>query len=180
MNLNLPLYINRHPGRTALKMTATMCYKFQPRQNDALSYNPLHISFFIGNSMNHNDPEKNAKDYSTLLKSENGDRMRIKGSPFTWSDDFYPASSKRFSNVQKVEYNFRASELEAIHDQMSIVVRCTGRDQYFQGYSEHPFSLVITLEETASEELRNESLYDELQLVNTLEAIGEAVAEAEV
>jgi hypothetical protein len=179
VNLNIPQYINRHSGRIAIKMTATLCYKFLPKPNDALSYNPLHISFFIGNSMNHDDPNRNAEEYATLFKSGNEERMRIKGKSFTWSDDFYPAISKRFSNVQKVEYNFRGNEMRDIRDQMSIVVRCTGRDQYFHGNSEHPFSLVITLEETDDRELRNESLYDELGLVNTLEAISEIAAEAE-
>ena len=179
MNLTLPQYINRHPGRTALKMTATLCFKFRPKLNDALSYNPLHISFFIGNSMNHDNPSRNAEEYALRSKSENEERMRIKGKAFTWSDDFYPASSKRFSNVQKVEYNFRGVELERVHDQMSIVVRCTGRDLYPLNKEEHPFSLVITLEETDHEELRNESLYDELQNLNTLEAIGELTIEAE-
>lgn len=179
MNLTLPQYINRHPGRTALKMTATLCFKFRPKLNDALSYNPLHISFFIGNSMNHDDPTGNAEEYALRSKSDNEERMRIKGKAFTWSDDFYPASSKRFSNVQKVEYNFRGSELAGIHDQMSIVVRCTGRDIYPLNKEEHPFSLVITLEETDHADLRNESLYDELQNLNTLEAIGELAVEAE-
>ena len=180
MNLTLPQYINRHLGRTALKMTATLCFKFRPKLNDALSYNPLHISFFIGNSMNHDDPTRNANEYALRNKSENEERMRIKGKAFAWSDDFYPASSKRFSNVQKVEYNFRGNELAGIHDQMSIVVRCTGRDIYPLNKEEHPFSLVITLEETDHEELRDESLYDELQNLNTLEAIGEIAVEAEV
>jgi hypothetical protein len=179
MNLNLPQYINQHSGRTALKMTATLCFKFKPRQNDALSYNPLHISFFIGKSMNFDNPKKNAEEYALKSKSENEERMRIKGKAFTWSDDFYPASSKRFSNVQKVEYNFRGNELAGIHDQMSIVVRCTGRDIYPLNKEEHPFSLVITLEETDHADLRNESLYNELYNLNTLEAIGELTVEAE-
>ena len=179
MNLNLPQYINQHSGRTALKMTATLCFKFKPRRNDALSYNPLHISFFIGKSMNFDNPKKNAEEYALKSKSENEERMRIKGKAFTWSDDFYPASSKRFSNVQKVEYNFRGNELAGIHDQMSIVVRCTGRDIYPLNKEEHPFSLVITLEETDHADLRNESLYNELYNLNTLEAIGELTVEAE-
>ena len=179
MNLNLPQYINQHSGRTALKMTATLCFKFKPRQNDALSYNPLHISFFIGKSMNFDNPKKNAEEYALKSKSENEERMRIKGKAFTWSDDFYPASSKRFSNVQKVEYNFRGNELAGIHDQMSIVVRCTGRDIYPLNKEEHPFSLVITLEETDHADLRNESLYNELYNLNTIEAIGELTVEAE-
>ncbi len=179
MNLNLPPYINRHSGRTAIKMTATLCYKFLPRLNDALSYNPLHISFFIGNSMNQDDPNRNAKEYSSTRKSNNAERMKIKGTPFSWSDDFYPASSKRFSNVQKAEYNFRGKELEDINNQMSIVLRCTGRNIYPQNMEEHPFSLVITLEETNNVALKNESLYDELQNLNTLEAIGELIGEAE-
>ena len=180
MNLNFPAYINRHQGRSALKLTATLCYKFSPVINDSLSYNPLHISFYIGNSMNQDDPIANAREYSVALKSGNGDRMRIKGSPFPWSDDFYPASSKRFSNVQKVEYNFSSTELERINDQISIVMRCTGREFYSLDSFAHPFSLVITLEEFESEELCNESLYDEIQNINNVEVIGEVAAEIEL
>jgi hypothetical protein len=44
---------------------------------------------------------------------------------------------------------------------------------------EHPFSLIITLEETDNVDLMNESLYDDLQNLNTLEAIGELAVEAE-
>ena len=150
-----------------------------PRLNDALSYNPLHISFFIGKSMNYDNPGANAKEYSLTRKSDNAERMRIKGTPFSWSDDFSPASSKRFSNVQKAEYNFRGSELEGVRDQISLVLRCTGRNVYPQNMEEHPFSLVITLEEIEHADLQNESLYDELQNLNILDAIGEIAVEAE-
>ncbi len=180
MNLNLPKYINRHLGKTALKMTATLCFKFKPRQNDSLSYNPLHISFFVGKSMNFDNPKKNAEEYALRSKAENEERMRIKGKAFTWSDDFYPASSKRFSNVQKVEYNFRGNELANINDQMSIVVRCTGRKIYLLNDEEHPFSLVITLEEIDHADLKNENLYNELCNLNTLTAINDITVEAEV
>lgn len=62
---------------------------------------------------------------------------------------------------------------------MSLVLRCTGRNVYPLNMEEHPFSLIITLEETDNVDLMNESLYDELQNLNTLEAIGELAVEAE-
>lgn len=179
VNLNIPDYLLRYSKKDALlTLTATLCYKFNPKRADVLSYCPIHIAFNFGNSMNHDDPKKNAEEYARKRASDNNDRMAIKSGFGSWSDDFYPASSKVFSNVQKMKLNISRNELEKVHNQISIIFRCTGRD-YLEGTS-HPFSFVLTVEQKYSAELVGNSLYDSLEEVNRVEAIAQAALETEV
>ena len=179
VNLNIPDYLLRYSKKDALlTLTATLCYKFNPKRADVLSYCPIHIAFNFGNSMNHDDPKKNAEEYARKRASDNNDRMAIKSGFGSWSDDFYPASSKVFSNVQKMRLNISRNELEKVHNQISIIFRCTGRD-YLEGTS-HPFSFVLTVEQKHSTELVGNSLYNSLEEVNRVEAIAQAALAAEV
>ena len=67
--------------------------------------------------MNHDDPKKNAEEYATRRASNDKDRMAIKSTVCSWSDDFYPASSKMFSNVQKMSLNKESRILNPIHQE---------------------------------------------------------------
>lgn len=162
---------------SVLTLTATLCYKFDPKRNSVLSYCPLHIAFNFGNSMNHDDPKKNAEEYATQRVAEDEDRMAIKSGVGAWSDDFFPLSSKMFSNVQKMSLNMSRDEIEKIQNQLSIIFRCSGRD-WLVGQS-YPFSFVLTIEQKHSAELDGHSLYDGLELVNDVEVIAQAALEAE-
>jgi hypothetical protein len=177
INLNIPSYLYNHPKRTALVLTATLCYKFNPVLTNPMSYNPVHISFNVGRSIHLNEPSQNAATYAECHANVDNDIMAIKSKISPWSDDFYPASSKMFSNVQKFFMNLSADELQRIDGQISIIIRCTGRDD--AAFSEkvrheHEFSLVLALEEKPSEVLYNEDLYAQMELVNILEIIGVA------
>lgn len=179
VNLNIPDYLLQYSKRDAvLTLTATLCYKFNPNRADVLSYCPLHIAFNFGNSMNHDDPKKNAEEYASRRASSNKDRMAIKSNVGSWSDDFYPASSKLFSNVQKMSLNISRDEIKKIQNQISIIFRCTGRDGLEE--TNNPFSFVLTIEQKDSAELDENSLYDGLEQINHVEAIAQAALEAEV
>lgn len=179
VNLNVPDYLLRYSKKGALlTLTATLCYKFNPKRTNVLSYCPIHIAFNFGNSMNHDEPKKNAEEYASRRASDDKDRMAIKSNVCSWSDDFYPASSKMFSNVQKMSLNISRDEIEKIQNQISIIFRCTGRDG-FEG-TNNPFSFVLTLEQKQSAELDGNSLYDSLEQVNRVEAIAQVALEAEV
>lgn len=155
---------------SVLTLTATLCYKFDPKRNSVLSYCPLHIAFNFGNSMNHDDPKKNAEEYATQRVAEDEDRMAIKSGVGA-------LSSKMFSNVQKMSLNMSRDEIEKIQNQLSIIFRCSGRD-WLVGQS-YPFSFVLTIEQKHSAELDGHSLYDGLELVNDVEVIAQAALEAE-
>lgn len=179
VNLNIPGYLLQYPKNgTLLILTATLCYKFNPKRADVLSYCPIHIAFNFGNSMNHNEPQKNAEEYARRRASDDEARMAIKSKVGSWSDDFYPASSKMFSNVQKMSLNVSRDEIEKVHNQISIIFRCTGRDNLVG--TNHPFSFVLTIEQKHSAELNNNSLYDSLEQINRVEAIAQAALEAEI
>lgn len=179
VNLNIPDYLVQYSKKDAvLTLTATLCYKFDPNRTDVLSYCPLHIAFNFGNSMNHDDPKKNAEEYATRRASNDKDRMAIKSTVCSWSDDFYPASSKMFSNVQKMSLNISRDEIVKVQNQISIIFRCTGREGLEE--TNNPFSFVLTIEQKHSAELDGNSLYDSLEQINHVEAIAQAVLEAEV
>lgn len=179
VNLNIPDYLLRYSKKGALlTLTATLCYKFNPKRTDVLSYCPIHIAFNFGNSMNHDEPKKNAEEYASRRAADDKDRMAIKSNVCSWSDDFYPASSKMFSNVQKMSLNISRDEIEKIQNQISIIFRCTGRDG-FEG-TNNPFSFVLTIEQKQSAELAENCLYDSLEQVNRVEAIAQVALEAEV
>lgn len=179
VNLNIPNYLLQYSKKgVLLTLTATLCYKFNPKRADVLSYCPIHIAFNFGNSMNHDEPRKNAEEYASKRASDDKDRMAIKSSVGSWSDDFYPVSSKMFSNVQKMSLNISRDEIEKIRNQISIIFRCTGRE-YLEG-TNHPFSFVLTIEQKHSAELDGNSLYDSLEQVNIVEAIAQAALEAEL
>ena len=128
--------------------------------------------------MNHDEPRKNAEEYASKRASDDKDRMAIKSSVGSWSDDFYPVSSKMFSNVQKMSLNISRDEIIKVQNQISIIFRCTGRE-YLEG-TNHPFSFVLTIEQKHSAELDGNSLYDSLEQVNIVEAIAQAALEAEL
>lgn len=175
VNLNIPTYLYNHPNKQkALIINATICYKFDPVFGNSMSYLPLHISFNMGNSMNQDDPEANAEEYSTRRAKDDNARMAIKTKLSSWSDDFFPANTKRFSNVQKMKMNLTAENLQHIDGQMAIIFRCTGREAAAlsaQLNIAHPFSFIFTIEEVPSNELMQENLYDEICLNNTVENI---------
>lgn len=179
VNFNIPEYLLQYTKKDAvLELTATLCYKFNPIRSNALSYCPLHISFNFGNSMNHNDSNANAREYARTRASENKGRMAIKTDFETWSDDFYPASSKMFSNVQKKTLNITRDEIAKIEKQMAIVFRCTGRSELLD--NSYPFSFVLTIEQKKSSDLEGHSLYDSIEQINTVQMIAETAIEINV
>lgn len=91
---------------------------------------------------------------------------------------FFPLSSKIFSNVQKMSLNISRDEIIKVQNQISIIFRCTGREGLEE--TNNPFSFVLTIEQKHSAELDGNSLYDSLEQINHVEAIAQAVLEAEV
>lgn len=90
INLNIPVYLYDHPNKQkALIINATLCYRFDPIFGNSMSYLPIHISFNMGNSMNHNDVKANAEEYSRMRAKDDNDRMAIKSKMSSWSDDFF-------------------------------------------------------------------------------------------
>ena len=109
--------------------------------------------------------------------------MKIKGSVETWSDDFFPASNRIFSNVQTFEMNINSEELKNVKGQISLIMRCINKGE--SSFSQkvkgpHPFSLIVNVTENRTKNsLIEENLYDEMVACNEVELIATAVATAE-
>lgn len=166
--INFPEYlVNDDLGKVKkrLKITATLCFKFLPIKNNQLSYNPIHMAFSI--FKNHS-----AED---ILKSEKKIKSKLRTN-FGWSEDGrFPNKPLPYSNTQKVTLlNVTVDDLANETNTFKLAVHAKLSEQIVGGLPENyptefPFSIVLTIEET----LKNSTgkLYDEIQLVNEVEAI---------
>ena len=79
-----------------------------------------------------------------------------------------------------MELNIAVSNLKKVNNEISVLIRCTGRDNspYVEN-TQHPFSLVVRVDEKHSQELDKFNLYEELSAINSVETIAEADIEIE-
>lgn len=202
--INIPSYLLDGDGTKRLKLKATLCYKIFPVWGNQLGYNPVHISFNFAKSMALNNPELGAdiladrkhdffnqfytpdilnepdKDKQSAMKTAARNKQTgVKSKMDSWSEDFFPAVNKPFSNVQKLTLNIAKDEIDKVQNQILLVLRCAAKpvlDNETQAWinqeDEQSFSIVISVEEDCSQ-FGGTSLYDELINVNTLEPIAD-------
>lgn len=171
--INFPKYLIEDElgkKRGILKITATLCFSFEPVKNNQLSYCPIHMAFSI--FKNHSSDQINAKNdewdsklKSNLSWSQNG---RFKGKPIP------------YSNSQKIEFPVNLNELIDEDATFSLAVQARLTSQILKSEidnytKEYPFSIVLKIEETLRQP--TSKLYDELIAINNLEVITEADAE---
>ena len=193
IKLNIPEYLLKYKKTgPLLYLKATMCYKFRPVHNNQLGYNPLHIGFNVFRDIKKNDPggtagvvaDKKHNWYRPYIRGIADEKeksiaknkaLAIKGTVKSWSEDFYPTSSKPFSNTQQFELIMNKAEIEKASNQVSIAVRCTHKrdmPKYVEDdlrRRSHDFSIVLEIAEKDSVELRAYDLHEELQLINELD-----------
>lgn len=166
--INFPKYlIEDDLGRKKglLKITATLCFSFNPIQNNQLSYNPIHIAFSF--FKNHNADQINAKN--DVLDS----KLR---SNLSWSQNGRNVSKPiPFSNSQKINFTIDLNHLISENQVLKLAVHCKVSNQIIGGLpdsypKEFPFSMVITIEENTKK--KSGKLYDELIAINNLEVLG--------
>ena len=198
--LKIPEYLNElsnQEKKSVANITATLCYSFDPIFNNFLAYNPIHISFAFFNPVD-DDLSKSIdliagytsqqKEQDSELKDrvEKANNKRKFKTGITWSEDYSPIGSSLFSNTQKLSIPFRILDLNTIENKLNIVVRCTCKKDIDAEIlnrlkaEPHPFSLVIRIEEKKVDNMLSGHLYNELEAINTLDAIAEADLEAEV
>ncbi|MEN9876668.1 MAG: hypothetical protein RLZZ529_1665 [Bacteroidota bacterium] len=174
--INFPQYLtqkNLGKQRGIVKVTATLCFSFLPIKNNQLSYNPIHIAFSIFKNHEAEDIIKSNVEVDSKLKSG-----------LTWSQNGrYKSKPIPYSNTQKIDLNVNVRDLVSEENTFKLAVHCLVTDQiigelpasYPKDFS---FSLVINIEETT----RNQTglLYDEIQVVNNLEVIGDLDADTTI
>lgn len=185
-HIKLPEYLAGSSKHKILKITATLCFKFSPVKDDAIAYNPLHISFNILNAQNNSDEtaivvaNKRGKDRKPLIAKEDREEMlRIK-SKFPWSEDFGYINRQLLSNTQKKEWTINKEDLLNIKNEFAVVTRCLGKENYIDEGIENPYSLVISIEEYNDIGLDNSDLYQEISAINEVENMIEIDTELDI
>lgn len=165
--INFPKYLiedDLGKKRGILKVTATLCFSFLPIKNNQLSYNPIHMAFSVFKNHSALDIMKSEQKLSSKLKTN-----------LSWSENGrYVSKPLPYSNTQKVSFNINVSDLINENNTFKLAIHAKLSEQVVgglpKGYpNEFPFSIVLTLEEN----LKNKTgkLYDEVQLVNDVEAV---------
>ena len=174
--INFPNYLTEFDlgkQNRIVKVTATLCFSFLPIKNNQLSYNPIHIAFSIFKNHEAEDIIKSNTEVDSKLKTG-----------LTWSQNGrYKSKPIPYSNSQKIELNVNVSDLINEDNTFKLAVNCLVTDQIIgklpPAYPlEFPFSLVINIEETTKN--KTGLLYDEIQLINNLEVIGDLEVETEL
>lgn len=167
--INFPKYLLEDDlGRKKglLKITATLCFSFDPLQNNQLSYNPIHLAFSF--FKNHSADEINAKndDINSKLRST-----------LSWSQNGRNVSKPiPFSNSQKINFTIDLNHLKSENQVLKLAIHCKVSTQIIGGLpssypKEFPFSMAITIEENTKN--KSGKLYDELFAINNLEVLGD-------
>lgn len=174
--INFPKYLLEDDlGRKKglVKITATLCFSFEPLQNNQLSYNPIHMAFSF--FKNHSADEINAKndDFNSKLRST-----------LSWSQNGRNVSKPiPFSNSQKINFTIDLNHLISENQVLKLAIHCKVSTQIIGGLpasypKQFPFSMAITIEENTKK--KSGKLYDELLAINNLEVLGDIELEGSI
>jgi hypothetical protein len=182
--LQIPEYLTSllH-GKSVIHIDATLCFSFEPFPHNHLCYCPIHMSFGIF---------KNKPIYEEIINTEGKtENIGLSGGKVEdykvfqgWSDDYY-FKAKLLSNCQKISFGVTRKKLfnennqfkVAVHSKLHKLLPTHVRDDYNMS---HKFSLALTIRELSHKGNLSNRLYNEIILLNNLEAITELEAEAEL
>jgi hypothetical protein len=175
--LNFPKYLTLEDlgkENRILRVTATLCFSFEPELNNQMAYCPLHMAFSIFRNHSGADILRSATGsdgVDSILKSRWSQNNRFKlGTP--------PCNSQKISFVVNVKDLIdEASTFKlAVHCKLSAQLIAT--DKY---RIPHPFSIALTVEETLKKGNETNKLYSEMVAINEVESIieSEGIAEAD-
>lgn len=176
--LHFPTYLTRDnldKKSGILRLTATLCFSFDPVLNNQLAYCPVQMAFTIFRNHEGNDILKPESEVQSKLKKSWSQNNRWKSNPI-------PAS-----NTQKMSFLVSTKDLENEQSIFKLAVHCLINSQVLADdkYNTfHPFSMAITVEENLPEARKTGKLYTEITAVNEIENIiyaeGEAVEDIEL
>ncbi|MCT4587611.1 MAG: S8 family peptidase [Carboxylicivirga sp.] len=191
--LNLPDYLNDAERKKGLlKITSTLCFKFQPKTDNQLSYCPIHLTYAIGKNvdieMSHIEERENKDGEIRQVEVQDGyngskkDKYCLgnKG----WVQDFY-YREKIVSNVQKHAFNVKRQDIIDEENTFKVAVNAafhkTMTDANQEAFNkEIPFSLIIKIEQQPLKGEELDSLYEGLMAVNDLDIMGIIDLEADL
>lgn len=167
--LNFPQYLSKEDlgkRKGLLKVTATLCFSFDPVLNNQLAYCPIHMAY----SFFRNHPGED------ILKKEDDVKSKLR-STLTWSQNGrYKAKPIPCFNTQKLNFRISVDDLISEESTLKLAVNCRINPQLLPGLEnkykkEHPFSLVITISEDLPTARQTGRLYAEMTAINHVENI---------
>lgn len=167
--INFPQYLTAEDlgkKRGILKITATLCFSFNPLLNHQLAYCPIHMAFCIFKNQTADQIMATEEDVASLLKSN-----------LRWSQNGrYIGKPIPYTNTQKLSFSVNFQDLINESSTFKIAVNCRINPQLLPGterqyQSQHSFSIALTVEETLKENNLTGKLYNEMMLCNSVENI---------
>lgn len=189
-NLNIPAYLlEKNNKSTVLDIKMTLCFSFKPVLNNQMAYCPIHIGFGLFKNLPLNATRSTANEDGEEviefigLNKNKTQNIKIKSSQ-SWSEDYY-FKMKLLSNTQKLEFVYNKDDIRSNQNRFKLAVNCLRhklltpgqRDEYNVS---NKFSIIINVKERPHNQILSGNLYDELVAINTLRAIADLEAEAEV
>jgi hypothetical protein len=175
--IHFPEYLSRDDlGKVngILRVTATLCFSFEPVLNYQLAYCPIHMAFSFYRNQSGAQIQVTEKKIKSKLKSTLG-----------WSQNGRHVSTPiPYSNSQKISFTVNRRDLLNEDSVFKLGVQCRINPQLVGGTENkykhaHPFSMAITFEETLNEQFVTGQLYDEMSACNSIENITAAELDAE-
>ncbi|MDB5141671.1 MAG: peptidase and in kexin sedolisin [Mucilaginibacter sp.] len=157
-----------------LRITATLCFSFDPVINNQMAYCPIHMAFCFFKNHTPTDILKKEEDIDSLLKSS-----------LRWSQSGrYVNKPIPNMNTQKLSFSVGLDDLINENHTFKIGVNCRLSKQLFPGLERaykhaHRFSLVIRIEEQMPKGKSTNKLYDEMLLSNEYINIARTESDAE-
>ncbi len=171
--LNFPAYLTtddlgKHQG--LLKVTATLCFSFEPVLNNHLSYCPVEMAFTV--FRNHSGAQ--------ILEKEDTIKSKFKNS---WSqNNRWISNPVPASNTQKIKFSISVKDLIDEDSTFKLAVHCKLSTQLLVDVpykKSHPFSMAISIDENLPDARKTGKLYAEMVAINELEGIVQLEVEAE-
>jgi len=171
--LNFPIYLTEEDlGKESglLKLSATLCFSFDPVLNNHLGYCPIQMAFAI--FRNHTGDQIMQKESDLKSKLKNGWSQNNR-----WKSKPVPAS-----NTQKIEFSLSVKDLQDENSTFKLAVHCLINPQLLSDNkykTNHPFSMAITIEENLPEARQTDKLYSEMIAINEVENIIHSTVEVD-
>ncbi|MFD2512234.1 S8 family peptidase [Pontibacter locisalis] len=145
-----------------VRITATLCFSFEPVLHNQLSYCPIFMAFSV---FRNKDIDDIKEDYENSI-------LRAR-----WTQDgYYKTNPKANSNTHKISFTIGVKELKDESNTFKIAVLCKLGSQLIPGQIEkyklgHNFSLVVKIEEQLPEKRLTGKLYQGLVSENDIEVL---------
>ncbi len=178
--IHIPEYLLEVDRQKAvLEFQVTLCFKILPVPNNQLAYCPVNISFGIFKNLPLES--RNAANEDIGLNGNSSNNIKIKSS---WSQDYF-WRAKLLSNCQKSRFTISKQNIIDENNQFKLAIKSELHkllpvyleDNYS---SNQNFTLVLTIKENPIHGENTGRLYDEMILINALEAVTTIELEADL